>query len=317
MRRLDLPPKLVQSFLAVLRMQSYTKAAQALNLTQPAVTQHVARLEDILGVSLIERRRGVVLPTEHAQVLLPDLERFERSVGLIFEKARAVAQSGQHTIQIATTTSMVATILAPAINSLKETGTDVFPIFKEVDDYRVYDMVRAGEVDFALTSMTGSDAELACTFLFQDRSCLVFPEGHALSGEGAVPVEDIVSYPLIRPPRGTAANHMIELIEKAYSVDFTFAAEASRIMTMEVLVRARLGLLILPALSAEVIAGAGLAFRPIATSIGARHSQLVHPIRKRQTALDALISRKVVETVDALVRRRPGLVSRNATPMPW
>lgn len=286
MHRVDLPPKLVQSFLTVLRMQSYTKAAQSLNLTQPAVTQHVARLEEIIGLKLIERSRGVVLPTKHAQTLMPDFERFERSVSLIFEKARTLPQADRQIVQIATPTSLVTYLLAPLFAELRQSGTNIFPIFREVDDHRVYDMVRAGEVDFALTSMTGNDAALSCEFLLSDCPCLVFPSDHPLSGERPVELNEIAPFELIRPPQETSASRMIEVFERELDHEFSFAAEASRLMTMEVMARAGLGLLILPALSARLSAHSGLNFRPINTGKGWRTCQM---IRSPQTRLSALV----------------------------
>lgn len=313
MRRLDLPPKLVQSYLTVLRMQSYTKAAQALSLTQPAVTQHIARLESIFGIPLIERSRGAILPTQQAQTLIPDLERLERSVGLIFDKARSVAQSWDLIIQIATPTSMVAHILAPTIADVKAAGTEVFPIIKEVDDYRVYDMVRAGEVDFALTSMTGSHSDLSCSFLFMDRPCLVCPADHALAEDGPVEVKDIAPFPLIRPPEGTASNRMIKDFERTYQIEFTFSAEASRLMTMDVMVRAGMGVLLLPALSARLIVDPALCIRPINTHLEGRKCQLIRPLRIRPSPLATRILERMRETVADLVSQESYFVSRDET----
>ncbi len=280
-------------------MQSYTKAAQALNLTQPAITQHIARLEEILGFRLIERSRGVVLPTPESQALLPDLERFERSTGLIFEKARAISQGGRQTIQIATPTSLVTYLLAPTVAQMRKAKTEIFPIFREVDDHRVYDMVRAGEVEFALTSMTGNDNGLSCTFLLSDRPCLVYPDGHPIGGDGPIDIEEILTFELIRPPTNTSANRMISIFERMSGREFSFSAEASRLMTMEVMARAGLGLLILPALSAKLSSHSGLSFRPINTHKGWRNCQLIRQLHAKPSPL----AKQVIDGVRAKVRK--------------
>ena len=309
MRRVDLPPKLVQSYLTVLRMQSYTKAAQTLNLTQPAVTQHIARLEEIIGLKLIERSRGVVLPTKHAQALMPDFERFERSANLIFDKARTLPQAGRQIIQIATPTSLVTYLLAPVFAQLRKTGSSAFPIFREVDDHRVYDMVRAGEVDFALTSMTGNDAALSCNFLLRDRPCVVYPKGHPLSGDDPVDLNAILPFEFIKPPPDTSANRMIELFEREMKFEFTFVAEASRLMTMEVMARAGLGLLILPALSARLSAHSGLEFRPINSNLGWRCCQIIHQHHTRPSPLVKQIMGDTRKMVHSIKHDMPALLS--------
>lgn len=309
MRRSDLPPKLVQSFLTVLRMQSFTKAAQSLNLTQPAVTQHVARLEELLGVKLIERSRGVVLPTNHAQTLMPDFEQLERSVSLIFDKVRTLPRADREIVQIATPTSLVTYLLAPLFTELRKEGANAFPIFREVDDHRVYDMVRAKEVDFALTSMTGNDAALSCEFLLSDCPCVVFPAGHPLTGDGPVKLDSIASFDFIRPPRDTSANRMIEVFERELNLEFSFTAEASRLMTMEVMARSGLGLLILPALSARLSAHSGLNFRPINASIGWRSCQLIHHPQARPSAFVKKLMKSIRRSSNSLRKDLPELIS--------
>ncbi len=309
MRRSDLPPKLVQSFLTVLRMQSFTKAAQSLNLTQPAVTQHVARLEELLGVKLIERSRGVVLPTNHAQTLMPDFEQLERSVSLIFDKVRTLPRADREIVQIATPTSLVTYLLAPLFTELRKEGANAFPIFREVDDHRVYDMVRAKEVDFALTSMTGNDAALSCEFLLSDCPCVVFPAGHPLTGDGPVKLDSIASFDFIRPPRDTSANRMIEVFERELNQEFSFTAEASRLMTMEVMARSGLGLLILPALSARLSAHSGLNFRPINASIGWRSCQLIHHPQARPSAFVKKLMKSIRRSSNSLKKDLPELIS--------
>ncbi len=309
MHRTNLSPKLVQSFLTVLRMQSYTKAAQSLNLTQPAVTQHVARLEEIIGAKLIERSRGVVLPTKHAQTLMPDFERFERSVNLIFEKTRSLRHTDRQIVQIATPTSLVKYLLDPLFVELRQTGTNVVPIFREVDDHRVYDMVRAGEVDFALTSMSGNDTALSSEFLLSDCPCLVHPYDHPLAGEGPVELNAIASFDLIRPPQATSASRMIGVFERELHLEFSFAAEASRLMTMEVMARAGLGLLILPALSARLVAHSNLDFRPIDTAEGWRTCQMICPPRACPSTLVKKIMNDTRRGASSLGQDLPSLLT--------
>ena len=313
MRRLDLPPKLVQSFLTVLRMQSYTQAAHTLNLTQPAVTQHISRLEEIVGFRLIERSRGVVLPSAEAQALMPELERFEQSAQQLFEKARAVVKGGSNSLQIATPTSLVAYLLGPATAEIRKSGTEVFPVFREVDDHRVYDMVRAGEVDFALTSMTGSDNALSCTFLLSDRPCIVYPVGHPLDGVGPISLEDILPFELIRPPANTSANRTVGNFEKSIKAEFVYAAEASRLMTMEVMTRVGLGILILPALSARLCAHSGLSFRPIEASEGWRSCQLIRQKHARPSPVAQEVMKRVQKLARQLENDMPELLSSKAT----
>ena len=308
MRQHNLSPRLIKSFLTVLRMQSHTKAAQALNLTQPAVSQHISRLEDILEIRLLERTHGAIVPTKEAHALIPDFERLERSVEMMFQKARTVAHSEQHPVQIATPSSMISYLLTPAIADLWKSGSQVFPAFREFDDYRVYDMVRAGEVDFALTSMTGNDAGLSQALLLQDRPCVVFPSGHDLDGQGYVEIDEILPFKLIRPPLDTAANRIIEACQAAAGVEFSFSSESSRLMSMHMIVRAGLGLVILPGLSAHLIAHTNLKYRPIRIDEGFRSCQLIQTYGKRLSSSAQQIADAVKTRAKQLNKEFPNLL---------
>jgi DNA-binding transcriptional LysR family regulator len=290
-------------------MQSHTKAAQALNLTQPAVSQHISRLEDFLNVKLLERSRGAVVLTQEAQALLPDFERLERSVDMIFDKARTVGYEHQQTVRIATPTSLVFYLLAPVLTELQGADNQAFPVIQEVDNFSVYDAVRAGEVDFALTSMTGRDAELSHIMLLKDRPCVVFPSGHEIDGIGEVEIDEILPHKLIRPPPGTAANTFIEACQNTANCQFTYAAETSRLMTMDVLVRAGIGIVILPGLSAHLIAQNNLKYRPLKIDsvyrscrlIKAYGKRLLPPAQRMADAVQEHAKRLAIEFPDFLV----------------
>lgn len=313
MHPFDLSPRLVRSLLTVLRMQSHTRAAKALNLTQPAVTKHISRLEEYLGFRLLQRSRGVVLPTPGCEAMLADFERLENSLDAICDKARGVVTGGHNAIQIATPTSMVAQFLAPAITRMRREGASIYPVIREVDDHRVYDMVRDGSVDLALTSMTGNDSDLSCRFLFRDRPCLVCPIDHPLASREALSPADLLPFDLIRPPANTHSNRLIGIFERALDTRFSFSAEVSRLMTMEVMARNGLGLLVLPALSARLAAHSGLCSVPIDSNDGWRECQLILQRHVHQSALQSQIVDRIRETVREAETRMPGLLSTKAS----
>ena len=60
----------LEVFVAVVNERSFTKAAAALGISQPAVSQNIAELEKTVGRKLFERLRGEVVPTADAEVLM-------------------------------------------------------------------------------------------------------------------------------------------------------------------------------------------------------------------------------------------------------
>jgi len=310
MNDIELPSKLVTSLLTVLRTQSFTRAAQSLGLSQPAVSQHISRLEDMLGFELFERSRGVVLPTAKAKLLIPDLERLEQSNRLIIEKAKAIAEQGKHIVQIASTTSLIAYVLGPILANYQDGAQKVHPIFKEVDDHRVYEMVLEGEVDFALTSIDGSDVDLSQTLLFRDRPCIVLPEEHPLCKKQFVTLEDIVPLPIIRPPMNTAASRILEGLVRQTGHNINFTAEAMRLHTIEYLVRCGFGYMVSSALACKIIAHSGLKIMPIDTEFGWRKVQLIRPLRTQPSTIANEITLQIARRVEQMIKEEPLLIEK-------
>lgn len=73
----------LSAFLHVVRLGGMTKAADALNLTQPAVTARIRNLEAALGAELFERASGGIRLTRRGEMLLSYAEQFERLIGLV------------------------------------------------------------------------------------------------------------------------------------------------------------------------------------------------------------------------------------------
>lgn len=310
MNDIELPSKLVTSVLTVLRTQSFTRAAQSLGLSQPAVSQHISRLEDVLGFELFERSRGVVLPTAKAKLLIPDLERLEQSNRLIIEKAKSLAKQDKHIVQIASTTSLVAYVLGPILMNYQKGEKKIHPIFKEVDDHRVYEMVLEGEVDFALTSIDGSDVDLSQTLLFKDRPCIVLPEDHPLCRKKFVSLEDIIPLPIIRPPVNTAASRILEGLVRQTGHSINFTAEAMRLHTIEYLVRCGFGYMVSSALACKIIAHSGLKVMPIDTEFGWRKVQLIRPLRTQPSTITKEITLHITQHVQQMIKDEPLLIEK-------
>lgn len=73
----------LRTFLAVTRLEGVRKAADGLNLTQPAVTARIRNLEETLGTELFDRSRGGIRLTERGERLVAYAERFEHLVELV------------------------------------------------------------------------------------------------------------------------------------------------------------------------------------------------------------------------------------------
>src|SRR5258705_9963510 len=142
--------KLLTPFREVAVRRSFSDAAVALSFTQPAVSQHIGRLEDTLGTRLLERdARGVSLTPSgevllrHASLLLDAARRAE-------EEVRLAAGIGRARVRVGAFASAAAGLVPGATRELRARRPDVELVLQVIEDEPALDALLAGRVDLAL-----------------------------------------------------------------------------------------------------------------------------------------------------------------------
>ena len=107
-RRQEISVRRVRSLLAVVTHNSFSKAAQELGLTQPAVTQHVQQLERQLGVSLLTRDPTGFRLSPAGAALLPAFRRLMSSNGAILDQLNSLSQGTSQILRVASPASFAA-----------------------------------------------------------------------------------------------------------------------------------------------------------------------------------------------------------------
>lgn len=131
-------------FVAVAREGSFTKAAAALGVSQPAVSQNVADLEKSLGVKLFERLRGEVVLTPEGEVFM----KYARNILDSCSKAESMFTDLQpRTIRVAASEEIYEHIIAPALKSFLKVHTDI-----------VIERVMFGDADLAFELVKAPDS---------------------------------------------------------------------------------------------------------------------------------------------------------------
>jgi DNA-binding transcriptional LysR family regulator len=151
----DLDPTHLRSFVAIVHYGGYHRAADALHLTQPAVSRHIRRLEEQLGEPLFARRgRGVELTAygERAAVELGELlEAHDQAVARL---QRAGAAGGPFVL--GASENVVDPILPDMLEAIREELGDERPLQLRVDrSLPLADRVARGEVDAAIVADSG------------------------------------------------------------------------------------------------------------------------------------------------------------------
>ena len=255
---MDVSLRQVRSFLAVARVKSFTGAASIVNVTQPALTMQIRRLEEALGVTLFDRDTRSVELTRVARDLIPAFERTLQDFDAALESARDIATQERGIVRLATLPSVAAGVLPDAILSFRENRPNVVFDLRDVIAGQVLNLVQSEQVDFGVMGGTVKAADVEAVFEAQDRLHVVYPKDHPIARLKSITLAALSEFPLILMQRDTSVRAIVDAGFQSAALMPKVTCEAIYMMTAVGMVRAGLGLTILPGSAREIKAEPGL-----------------------------------------------------------
>jgi DNA-binding transcriptional LysR family regulator len=263
---------------AVLEQGSFSAAAVALHLTQPAVSRQVGLLERQLGTILVHRTQRGVRPTEagrvllaHAEALLAGLERAEHEV-------RSLAGLERGTVRLGSFFSAMVHLSSELAAELTEVHPGLVIVDELVDRATALDRLLRGALDLAI--VFEDDLEPAPPVdgvqlhpLFDDPVRVVLPTGHRYADRPVVSVHDLAHDTWIRPHEGSAARRLDAVLGGAgIRPALLLAGRGDEPVEVQALVAAGRGLTLTHDLTV-VVSCNGVVVRPLADEPGMRRVQ--------------------------------------------
>jgi molybdate transport repressor ModE-like protein len=275
----------LQMLRAVAREGSLSAAARMLGYTQPAVSHHVARLEQEVGTALLTRLgRGVQLTdaglalVEHADAVFARLDAAEEEVASI-----AGLRAGR--VRLAAFPSASATLMAGALSRLRAAHPGIALSFAEAEPEDAFPLLREGELDavlgFSYPAIGGHDGrDLTAEPLLHDPSHVVLPASHpAAANDTPVELGELASETWIAGCE-RCRQHLLHLAGRAgFEPRIEFATDDY--VTVQSLVAARLGVSLLPALALRAARRPDVVVRGVAGAPG-RTVEVVLPMAERR-----------------------------------
>ncbi len=255
----------ISAFLAVARLGSFTKAAAELHVSQPALTVQIRQLEESLGVRLFDRTKRLVILTQAGRDLLAPLQRVLTDLEAVMNTSHDLAGLRRGSVAVATLPSIAASLLPIVIRRFTAGHPGIDVTVSDVIGERVVQLVKAEEVDFGIGSRMGPDRDVEVVDFLTDRMCAFLPEDHPLAAQGPLLLHDIVEFPLILTARGTSVRTLIERVLEKENLEISLACEANYMSTAVGMVRAGLGISVLPESAIDSTSCEGIAITPIRT----------------------------------------------------
>ena len=183
--------RLLQVLREIALRGSFSAAAEALNYTQPAVSQQIARLERQTGVTLVDRTSRGIRLTAAGQVLLRRTERVLAELQAAEDELGELAAEARGRLRVAAFSTAAGTIVPEAVALFREQRPAVEVELHLLDPPVSLPMLQRGELEVALTEIRGFSQEvsldgLTVQHLFDDPLHVSLPGGHPLATRDSV-----------------------------------------------------------------------------------------------------------------------------------
>lgn len=236
----------IRGFLETAREKSFTKAAEKLFLTQPAVSLQVKALENELGTKLFERRGKQVLLTEAGRLLL---ERSEEVMDLISRVQQDIASLDElktGRLSVATSDTNCAYILPPVVKAFREAYPRVELRLTDRMSADVVRLVLDGAVDFGLATLPVSEPRVRTDSLFVRDDVVICPWAHELTMAQNVCLQDVVAYPMLMLGQGSTSRALLDRVLHQNDLQANVAMELGSIEVIKRFVEIGLGVALVP-----------------------------------------------------------------------
>ncbi|OAJ56946.1 LysR family transcriptional regulator [Paraburkholderia ginsengiterrae] len=260
---MDLNLRDIRAFIAVAQTGSFTRAATQLHLSQPALTVQIRRLEETVGMRLFDRNSRHVALTPTGRELLPLLQKSLHDMEHVLIDARALGVGASGTVRIACLPTFAASVLPELVQGLRKAVPRATFHVRDAVASMVNTLVRNEEADIGLTGGQLDDAGFEVLHAGIDRLVAVFPKRHALARRRRITLADLAATPLVLTAPGTSVRAVVDSAFANAHCAPEIACEPTYMMSAVAMVRAGLGVTILPASAREVRAEPELVVRAV------------------------------------------------------
>ncbi len=237
----------MESLLTICEKNSFTKAAESLALTQPAISHHIRSLEDELGVRLFHRSRGELKLTKEGEITV----LYARRIKGMYEKMLRALQDSERqmtSIRVGITHTAESSLIAEVLAQYSTSAPGIRLTIITDTIKNLYDMMDQYELDLAILEGKPAEGSLNAVLLDTDYLVCVVCNESPLAQKSMVTLSDIRKEKMILrlPGSGTQNLFLAHLESIGMSIDdFDVVLEVDNIATIKDLIRKNMGISIL------------------------------------------------------------------------
>jgi DNA-binding transcriptional LysR family regulator len=232
------------TFIAVSELKNYSRAADHLNVTQPAVTARIQKLELELDCKLFNRNGKKIILTEEGKVLLPFARKI---VNYMNEAKQTVDLLKVPSLSIGLSPAISQSLIFQVLSLMKEEHDLLFDIVEADDSLEISKMISEGQIDIGLIRNVVPFTNLESKSLFHEKLKFIVSKKHELADKEEIKLKDLVGQTMICYRRQTPIA--VKIDERLVGVENLQRIEVGGFEMVKLMVKNNWGFGIIPELA--------------------------------------------------------------------
>lgn len=232
--RANLKPRHLQLLVGLDDLRHVGRVAELLNISQPAVSKSLAEIERGVGLQLFERGRHGLVPTVYGECMIRLSREMLHSLDTAGDELRRLQTGASGVVRLGVLPVAAPVLVPRAVIRLKSMAPDAVVVLHEATADRLLPMLRDDQIDLVVGTLPPASASsgLSVEVLYPNEGvAVVCGRHHPLARKRGITAADLMTYPLVIPPRGTIFRDLVERVMDELGVSMKSVQVESGSMT--------------------------------------------------------------------------------------
>lgn len=221
----------LNAFVEVARNASFSRAAEKLFRTQPAISAQIRSLEEDIGARLFDRTGGRVTLTSGGRLFLEYAEETLQARRNIVRALAEMARTPRGQLVVSANEATCLYILPQVFAQFKVKYPRVSVSIARHERSRTLEAVLSQEVDFGVTTQPINDPRLTIVPVHKDEIVVITAVGHPLTAHTTAQLTDVATYPLILPKQGRTRDAIDQMfVQRQLKPEISMELESNELI---------------------------------------------------------------------------------------
>jgi DNA-binding transcriptional LysR family regulator len=247
----------ITAFLEVARQQSFSRAAEKLYRTQPAISAQIRALEQECGQRLFDRLGRRIFLTRSGEVLFEHGERLLALHRETLQRVREASGIAAGKLVVGSNEATCVYVLPQVFAEFKRKYPQVAISIYRNYSRKILQKIAENQVDVGIVTLPVTQNHLKVIPIYEDELQVVVPAGHRFAKRSSLKLEDLIAEPLIFP-KGGHTRELLDRIFRKYKHEMQISMELASVESIKKFVSAGLGLSLLSRTYADMEIRSGI-----------------------------------------------------------